>query len=195
MRGDIFPPLHLLFCIEPNAAGHNRLMKKWLSLLKRYAAYAALLCCFVCTLLIIRTGNSPAPAAAPVPARFVGEALFLRPYLPDEPVCMPAMGIWQTHAALDIACEEIAAPESGTVLAIWREQAWGLCASVQTGAGVLTLRSLGGVCVRAGDALQKGDIIATAGFCPAETEFGKHVHIEYAFDGRACDPTALFSAK
>ena len=164
------------------------------------APYIVLAACVLFTIFAEHRSNAPAPSpareAAALSARqkhFAGEALPLRPYLPDESVWNESFGMWQAHAALDIACEgDFRAPADGTAAKIFTDPLWGICMEIDMGEGALIVRSLRSVCVQEGEKIRAGDVIGKAGCAPCEADLGTHVHIEYLRGGVPADPIKFF---
>lgn len=166
------------------------------ALWERCAPWLMLALCLLVTLIVLRLPGPAAPAAAPAqglsPApRFAGEALFLRPFAPEEPVWHGAPGLWKTHNGLDVACEEAAALLPGTVLRVERDALWGTSVTVGSDGTSVVYRSLSSCAVREGQQVLAGDVLGAAGAAPCEAELGAHVHIEYRAQGQLCDPQTL----
>lgn len=164
---------------------------------ERYAAWFLLAICFLITVAILawpqREGEEPAqPAvAARRTNRFVGEELYAQPYLPDEPVWNASLGLWQTHCGIDVQCENVLSAIEGEIVRAWKDRLWDMCVEIQAEGETLIYRSLSSICVRAGDWLQKGELIGQAGAAACEAHLGAHAHLEYTVQGGAADPTAL----
>ena len=167
--------------------------------LYKYAHWIALGLCAALTLAVLKSPDdtaSPAHAAAAHPVmqpHFTGETLALQPYLPDEPTRNETLGLWQTHAALDLACEgNVYAPIGGRIVSVSDDPVWGVCIEILNDAERLTVRSLSSAAVRAGDLIQKDDMIGIAGAAPCEAGLGAHIHAEYMRGGLPADPYELY---
>ena len=166
----------------------------------KYAPYIALAACIIFTLAAECrpdiSGPSPVLEAAALHTQekhFTGEALLLRPFLPDEATWNDTLGLWQAHAGLDIACEgDFYAPAEGTIIEVRTDPLWGTCIKIDTDGDMLVLRSLSSVCMQEGEKIHTGDIIGTAGNAPCEADLGRHVHIEYLRGGVLTDPVMFY---
>lgn len=144
----------------------------------------------------------PEPTATPVPepallAPVAGE--IVSGYAGDTPVWSEALGMWQTHPAVDFAAsqgEAVVAAADGTVTEAYCDPLIGNVIAVDCGeVGQMRYASLNTLqLVEVGAQVRRGEIISSAGTCAAEAELGAHVHFEYLVDGSPTDPTALFGA-
>jgi len=167
-------------------------MKKFLD---RSLPYLFLCACLLYTLHSARPESAEnALVASALPGetpRFAGEAVPLRAYLPLEPVWHETLGLWKTHAGLDIACAEAQALQNGTVVCVGEDALWGVSIVTETEFGRVTYRSLGAACVQPGQKISAGALLGPAAAAPCEAELGEHVHIEYESGGGAADPACL----
>lgn len=178
-------------------------MRKCRKLWERFGTWILLGLCFVCTIAALgwpgqSAQEQPGTAAVSVaiaPNRFVGEELFLRPFLPDEAVWNAALGVWQVHRGLDIACEQVVSPVDGQIARMWQDALWGGCVEIAAGEERIVCRGLANVAVRAGEKVSRGGEIGLAGFCAVEADLGAHVHMEYWRGGVQQDPAELFAGE
>lgn len=167
--------------------------------MKRYfdraLPYLLLCACLTGTLWAAGTDTQEEARAAAATAQkktsFAGEVVPLRAYLPDEPAWHGALGLWKTHDGLDMECESVRAVCAGEIVQIERDVLWGVSIETETEGSRIVYRSLDSACVREGQAVERGDLLGTAGAAPCEAELGRHVHIEYICSGDAADPYPL----
>ena len=157
--------------------------------------------------------DSPAPTPTPEPALAsslnVGseaeeaeEPSFLPPlfgevvgkYRPDALVWSDTLGLWQTHAALDIAAPlgtAVAACADGTVSEAYRDPLLGYTVRIEHEGGYESLYA----CLQSaemaavGQSVRMGETIGAVGeSADAEAELGAHLHFAFFHDGTALQP-------
>lgn len=122
----------------------------------------------------------------------------IRLYDMEEPQYFDASGTWQLHSGVDLQTDygtPVAASAAGQVTLAGERGALGLCVEIAHSGGYSTVYaglSEAGL-VRAGDPVQRGQIIGLAGSgTPAESNDGPHLHFEVRRDGRPVDPLLVF---
>lgn len=142
----------------------------------------------------------PEPTATPEPT----EEPFLAPiggeiiagYAADELVWSDALGMWQTHPAIDLAAsagEAVVTAADGTVVETYSDPIYGNVIAIDHGGGrVIRYASLNTLqLVEAGQEVARGEVISAAGTCDGEAELGAHVHLEYYVNGAPEDLSAV----
>lgn len=160
--------------------------------------YLVLCACLLFTLPARPDPQTDARSASAVPGErrsFSGEALPLRPYLPDEAVWNASLGLWMTHPGLDIACTDVAALLPGEAEQVFRDRLWLWCVCIRSGDARVLYRSMESVCIKEGEAIAAGEIIGSAGCAPYEAELGPHVHLEHFPDALPADPFPLLQGR
>lgn len=120
----------------------------------------------------------------------VGSARISSPYgLRTHPVTGE---VGKMHTGVDFAVAQgtnIRAADSGTVLVAEWWSGYGYCVIIDHGGGMWTLYGHireGGLKVKAGDSVARGEVIAESGNTGRST--GPHLHFEVRIDGRTVDP-------
>ena len=100
--------------------------------------------------------------------------------------------VGKVHTGVDFAVPQgtnIHAADSGTVIVAEWYNGYGNCVIIDHGGGMWTLYGHireGGLKVKVGDSVSKGDVIAESGSTGRST--GPHLHFEVRIDGKAVDP-------
>ena len=182
-----------------------------------YCALAALLCMLGIASVRYRSqktgsGQTVPDQAEPQPVAQMAEALtqpqetiapqgmmmpalgeVIGEYSPDMLTWSETMGQWQTHCGVDIACgtgEAVYAAADGTVTDVYEDALYGGVIEIDHGGErVVRYASLENIrMVQAGDAVKRGEVIASAGNSAAcETALGSHVHVEMYENGFPAD--------
>ena len=112
---------------------------------------------------------------------------------PFGPRTHPVTGeVGKVHTGVDFAVPQgtsIHAADSGTVIVSEWYNGYGNCVIIDHGGGMWTLYGHireGGLKVKVGDNVARGDIIAESGSTGRST--GPHLHFEVRIDGKAVDP-------
>ncbi|KGE20443.1 murein hydrolase activator EnvC family protein [Paenibacillus wynnii] len=120
----------------------------------------------------------------------VGSARISSPFGPRT---HPVTGeVGKVHTGVDFAVgqgTDIHAADSGTVLVAEWWSGYGYCVIIDHGGGMWTLYGHireGGLKVKAGDSVARGEVIAESGSTGRST--GPHLHFEVRIDGKAVDP-------
>jgi len=120
----------------------------------------------------------------------VGNARISSPYGPRT---HPVTGeVGKVHTGTDFAVPQgtsIHAADSGTVLVAEWWSGYGYCVIIDHGGGMWTLYGHireGGLKVKAGESVKRGQVIAESGSTGRST--GPHLHFEVRIDGKAVDP-------
>ncbi|MDQ0192145.1 murein hydrolase activator EnvC family protein [Paenibacillus wynnii] len=120
----------------------------------------------------------------------VGSARISSPFGPRT---HPVTGeVGKVHTGVDFAVAQgtdIHAADSGTVLVAEWWSGYGYCVIIDHGGGMWTLYGHireGGLKVKAGDSVARGEVIAESGSTGRST--GPHLHFEVRIDGKAVDP-------
>lgn len=187
-----------------------------------YGALALILALLATVSYMYRNGSgSSGPNADPAPAPDSMVAARANPEPTTEPsveppFCRPVegevigsfcadslewneeLGQWQTHPAVDFtasAGEAVLAIADGTVLDAYCDPLYGNTIVIDHGEGrTVRYGSLNTLqLVTIGQGIIAGEIISSAGVCPAEESLGTHLHVEYYHDGTADDVTLLLS--
>lgn len=115
----------------------------------------------------------------------------------ETPAWNAELGLWESHEAVDYRLKDDAVVSlcAGTVRSVGVSGALG--GYVEVACGELLLR-YGSVKpaegLKAGDALQPGDLIGTAdASLPGESALGHHLHLEVVRDGEALDFVSLLT--
>ncbi len=120
----------------------------------------------------------------------VGSARISSPFGPRTHPVTGEKG--KVHTGTDFAVPQgtsIHAADSGTVLVAEWWSGYGYCVIIDHGGGMWTLYGHireGGLKVKAGDSVKRGEIIAESGSTGRST--GPHLHFEVRIDGKAVDP-------
>ncbi|WP_410512573.1 peptidoglycan DD-metalloendopeptidase family protein [Paenibacillus sp. BR2-3] len=120
----------------------------------------------------------------------VGSARISSPFGPRTHPVTGEKG--KVHTGVDFAVPQgtsIHAADSGTVLVAEWYGGYGNCVIIDHGGGMWTLYGHireGGIKVKVGDKVEKGDVIAEAGSTGRST--GPHLHFEVRIDGKTVDP-------
>ena len=100
--------------------------------------------------------------------------------------------MWKTHNGVDFASdgdENVRVMADGEVTGAEQSSLEGWVVTVDHGNGLVSVyKSLESALVKKGDKLKAGDEIGTAGIMIAESDVGKHVHIEVLKGGEAVNP-------
>ncbi|MCL6601834.1 MAG: peptidoglycan DD-metalloendopeptidase family protein [Paenibacillus sp.] len=120
----------------------------------------------------------------------VGSARISSPFGPRT---HPVTGeVGKVHTGVDFAVgqgTDIHAADSGTVLVAEWWSGYGYCVIIDHGGGMWTLYGHireGGLKVKAGDSVARGEVIAESGSTGRST--GPHLHFEVRIDGKTVDP-------
>lgn len=100
-------------------------------------------------------------------------------------------GDMRLHTGIDITCDigsNIKAMGSGTVTAVEEVVALGKTVTVDHGGITVKYCGFDSISVFAGDPLNEGDILGTAGTVPSECADQSHIHIEVIKDGKHISP-------
>ena len=161
-----------------------------------------------------RAAQNSAPAPTPTPQPALASSLnvgaeaeaeepsFLPPldgevvgkYRPDALVWSDTLGLWQTHAALDIAAPlgtAVAACADGTVSEAYRDPLLGYTVRIEHEGGYESLYAClqSAEMVKAGQSVKMGEVIGAVGeSADAEAELGAHLHFAFFHDGTALQP-------
>jgi len=105
----------------------------------------------------------------------------------------PTHSDWRYHPGLDIQSApdaEVKAVLPGRVVAVSRDQGFGVTVIIDHGAGIQTVyANTHKALVREGDAVEQGDPVALVGpSATMEVGQGPHLHFEVRVDGRSLDP-------
>ena len=115
-------------------------------------------------------------------------------YRPDALVWSDTLGLWQTHAALDIAAPlgtAVSACADGTVTEAYRDPLLGYTVRVEHADGYESLYAClqSAEMVEVGRTVQMGDVIGAVGeSADAEADLGAHLHFAFFLDGEAMQP-------
>ena len=119
-------------------------------------------------------------------------------YSGNEMVYSETMGDFRTHSGIDYAADagtEVLAAAYGTVTDVSNDDYFGLTVTVDHGGGLSSVySSLSESLVKAGDTVERGDVIAAVGNSAAvETAEGAHLQFEGRKDGEAVNPMELMN--
>ena len=114
----------------------------------------------------------------------------------DNLVYNKTLNIWQTHNGIDIVPKdsaEVKAALAGEVSEVLEDPAMGNMVVIKHSGKLITkYAGLAEVRVKAGDKVQKGDVIGTCGTPPFEAHMGTHIHFEVWDGDTAIDPAKVF---
>ena len=131
---------------------------------------------------------APLSNLPPLDGEVVGE------YRPDALVWSDTLGLWQTHAALDIAAPlgtAVSACADGTVTEAYRDPLLGYTVRLEHADGYESLYAClqSAEMVEVGRTVQMGDVIGAVGeSADAEADLGAHLHFAFFLDGEAMQP-------
>ena len=129
-----------------------------------------------------------------IPAQLVVDGEVVGEYRPDALVWSDTLGLWQTHAALDIAAPlgtAVSACADGTVTEAYRDPLLGYTVRVEHADGYESLYAClqSAEMVEVGRTVQMGDVIGAVGeSADAEADLGAHLHFAFFLDGEAMQP-------
>lgn len=152
---------------------------------------------------------TPLPTLAPLtirPAMLLQSSTWplegdvLRPYDAQNSVYWEYLGVWQTHAALDIAGnpgDAVKACMEGTVTSVSRDPLWGWKITLTHDSNCETrYAGLESAVVQPGTRVTRGQTIGTLlESIPCEAELETHLHLEMLRDGKKQDPEAALPEK
>lgn len=116
----------------------------------------------------------------------------LQAYSDGKPVYSSTMDDWRTHDGVDFAGEigqDVKSIADGTIVSIEKDLLWGGKIVVDHGFGTQSIYC--GVTakgVKAGQAVQAGDVIAVLADIPCEAADGAHLHLEVISGDKHVDP-------
>jgi stage II sporulation protein Q len=114
----------------------------------------------------------------------------------DNLVYNKTLNIWQTHNGIDIVPKdnaEVKAALAGEVSEVVEDPSYGNMIVIKHSNNLVTkYAGLAEVSVKAGDKVQKGDVIGTCGTPPFEAHMGTHIHFEVWEGDRPIDPAEVF---
>lgn len=106
------------------------------------------------------------------------------------------LNIWQTHNGIDIVPKdnaEVKAALAGEVSEVVEDPSYGNMIVIKHSNNLVTkYAGLAEVSVKAGDKVQKGDVIGTCGTPPFEAHLGTHIHFEVWDGNKPIDPAEVF---
>lgn len=128
----------------------------------------------------------------------VQEITGTKEYAMDTLVFSQTNNQWECHDGIDYfaaAGTSVTAVYGGTVESVNSDALHGNVVTVNHGDGLVTVyANLGEVSVKAGDSLDKGEVIGTVGNSGlVEIADGDHLHFETILNGENVDPTAYFA--
>ena len=138
------------------------------------------------------------PTEAPVSFGQPVTGVTIRFFSVDEPQYFAAANTWQVHTGIDLQTnygDPVRASAAGEVTSVGEEGNLGLCVEVSHSEGYSTFYAGLSTAeyVKAGDPVQKGQVIAHAGNgVLSETEDGPHLHFEVRRHGKPVDPLLVF---
>lgn len=118
----------------------------------------------------------------------------------QEMVYWESLGLWQTHAGLDVAGETgecVKASMDGEVISAAWDELWGWRVCIAHGTDrEMIYAGLESCVVSSGDQIRRGQTIGTLlERIPCEAELGPHVHLEMTHDGKYQDPEAALAER
>ncbi len=106
------------------------------------------------------------------------------------------LNIWQTHNGIDIVPKdnaEVKAALAGEVSEVVEDPSYGNMVVMKHSNNIITkYAGMAEVNVKAGDKVQKGDVIGTCGTPPFEAHMGTHIHFEVWEGDNPIDPALVF---
>lgn len=122
----------------------------------------------------------------------------LAAYCEDELVWSEDLLQWQTHPAVDIGAvpgEAVVAIADGKITEVYSDALFGNTIVIEhENIGIVRYASLNTLQLAApGQTVRQGEVISSAGNCPAESSLGPHVHIECISEGEYVDPSSIIS--
>ena len=117
----------------------------------------------------------------------------------DNLVYNKTLNIWQTHNGIDIVPKEnaeVKAALAGEISEVVEDPSYGNMIVMKHSNNLITkYAGLAEVSVKAGDKVQKGDVIGTCGTPPFEAHMGTHIHFEVWEGDNPIDPAEVFEAQ
>lgn len=127
------------------------------------------------------------PVDGEVTAAFSGNELLYNETMDD----------WRTHNGTDFAAaygEEVRSVTAGTVKTVQEDPLWGWMVEIEGADGLLRYTGLARKpAVKAGEAVEAGDVIGKLDELSAEIALEPHLHVEYEKDGALCDVMDLLA--
>ncbi len=137
----------------------------------------------------------PEPTREPTLLSFPAAGEALRGWTDALPAWSAGLGMYETHAGVDFAGEDVYCARDGVVERVETDWMYGLVVTVRHDDECESVyASLGESFVRAGDRVSRGARLGRTGGCPRETGMDAHVHFEYHINGESVSPPFAFPA-
>lgn len=137
----------------------------------------------------------PEPTREPALLSFPATGELLRGWTDALPAWSAGLGMYETHAGVDFAGEDVYCARDGVVKSVETDWMYGLVVTVRHGDGCESVyASLGESFVRAGDRVSSGGRLGRTGECPREPDLDAHVHFEYHINEENVSPPFAFRA-
>ncbi len=123
----------------------------------------------------------------------------LRAFSGQELMYDETMADWRVHGGTDFSCtegEQVLAVADGEVSAVYTDEMWGNCVSIQHSGGLVTTYCglVENATMAPGMAVKSGDVIGGAGGGIAcESAMPMHIHVIATRDGESIDLMSLFT--
>ena len=144
----------------------------------------------------LQGASSPASSAAQPASAPSAPGRVLNAYSGDELVYNKTLGDWRTHNGVDYACTQgsaVTAPVSGKVASAGPEGNWGTVVEITDSEGrSWRLCGVASPSVKAGDTVDAGQKLGTAGTIGCECAEESHIHLEVKQGESYLDPAKLF---
>ncbi len=134
--------------------------------------------------------SSSSPAKVTLTMPLDGE--IIKAFSGETLVYNPTLNMWMTHNGIDIASKKdtaVAAALAGEVADVRNDDSQGLTVEISHGVNGRTVYAgLAEASVKAGDKINAGQPLGTAGMPPFESAQGTHLHFEYIVKDQYVDP-------
>lgn len=107
----------------------------------------------------------------------------------DAPQWRSELGMWETHPAVDYACERVLCLQDGIVRTVGESGVYGGFVEVESDGALMRYASIEPAeSIQPGMELEAGELIGTAdASMPGEAEAGAHLHLELYLEGETAD--------
>ncbi|MDO4384437.1 MAG: M23 family metallopeptidase [Clostridia bacterium] len=137
--------------------------------------------------------QAPEPTRKPAILCFPATGEMLREWTDALPTWSAGLGMYETHAGVDFAGEDVYCARDGVVKSVETDWMYGLVVTVRHDDGCESVyASLGESFVRAGDRAARGARLGRTGTCPREAGSDAHVHFEYHINEENVSPPFAF---
>lgn len=104
------------------------------------------------------------------------------------------LNVWKPHMGVDFRADlgdEVYAMSSGEVTKVTEDKLFGKTVEISVNNAVCIYCGLGDIKVEKGDRVERGDVIATAGTVPMESDAENHIHVAVKVNGSYADPLSF----